>query len=322
RSAADPEAGPGQVRVRVSAAGINFADIMARMGLYPDAPPLPCVVGYEVAGTIDQVGAGVLELSEGDRVMAMTRFDGYSDTVVIPAEQAIAIPDGLSDEDAAAVPVQYLTAYLMLIRLGNLQPGERVLIHSAGGGVGLAATQLARWRGAEIFGTASAGKHERLREVGVTHCIDYRNQDFQREVERITGGRGVHLVIDAVGGKSFKKSYQSLAKLGRLFCFGISTMAPGEKRSLLAAAKGFVEMPRWGALGLMQDNRGVFGCNLGDLWDEVEIMTGMLRSIAGLIEGGVLSPTVDATFPFSRAGQAHHYIQDRKNFGKVLLIPD
>ncbi len=321
REAPDPEPAAGEVRVAVKASGINFADIMARMGLYPDAPKLPTVVGYEVSGVVDKLGKGVTEVAEGDRVMAMIRFGGYSSSIVAPAVQVIKIDDELSFESAAAIPVQYLTAWMMLIYLGNLHKGERVLIHSAGGGVGLAAIQMAKWRGAEIFGTASPGKHERLREVGVHHCIDYRSQDFAVEVARITKGEGVHLVIDAVGGKSFKKSYESLATLGRLFVFGASSFAPGKSRSIVAALRGLMSMPKFKPIPMMDQNRGVFGVNMGHMWHLGEQLANMLREINDQVNAGVFSPTVDCSFPFEEAAAAHQYIQDRKNFGKVLLIP-
>ncbi|MCA9587021.1 MAG: alcohol dehydrogenase catalytic domain-containing protein, partial [Myxococcales bacterium] len=144
REAPDPEAAPGEVRVRVKAAGINFADLMARVGLYPDAPKIPCVVGYEVSGVIDQVGEGVSTFAEGDRVFAMPKFGGYTDTLVISAKQTFRMPDAMSFEAAAALPVAYLTAYNMMIYTGNLRRGARVLVHSAAGGVGLAALELAR----------------------------------------------------------------------------------------------------------------------------------------------------------------------------------
>ena len=184
REAPDPTPGPGEVRVRAVACGVNFADVMARMGLYPDAPPVPCVVGYEVAGTVDAVGAGVKSVKAGDRVLALCRFGGYSDMVVAPEVQVIPIPAKLTFEKAAAIPVNYITAWIMLVKLGNLAKGERVLIHAAAGGVGQAALQLAKWRGAEVFGTASASKHERLKSLGVAHCIDYHSQDFEEEVRR------------------------------------------------------------------------------------------------------------------------------------------
>jgi len=321
RETEDPVAGDGQVRVRVRASGINFADIMARMGLYPDAPVLPAVVGYEASGVVDQIGHKVEGIQVGARVLAMVRFGGYSDTLVVPANQVVPFDDGLSFEGAAAIPVQYLTAWMMLVRLGNLQKGERILIHSAGGGVGLAAIQIARWRGAEIFGTASAGKHDRLKEAGVHHCIDYRNQDFQSEVMRLTNGKGVHLIIDAVGGSSFKKSYASLATMGRLFLFGASSFAPGTSRSVFSALMGMFSMPTFKPVGLMNDNRGVFGVNLGHMWHLSHELMEMLLTIRNHVTEGAFVPTVDRTFPFEEAAAAHRYIQERRNFGKVLLAP-
>ncbi|MBI4512716.1 MAG: zinc-binding dehydrogenase [Gemmatimonadetes bacterium] len=321
REAPDPEPRESEVRIRVAAAGVNFADILARMGLYPDVPKLPAVVGYEVAGTIDKVGAGVGALREGTRVVAVTRFGGYSDTVIVRAGQALPIPHGLSFEKAAAIPVNYLTAWIMLVHLGNVRRGERVLVHAAAGGVGLGAVQICRWRGAEVIGTASATKHERLRRMGVAHCIDYTSEDFERAVKRITDGAGVDIALDAVGGKSFRKSYRCLAPLGRLFVFGFSSAAPGRRRSLWAVLKGFVQMPRFSPIALMQNNRGVIGVNVGHLWGRAEVLRSVLEEILGLVAGGTFDPVVDRAFQLDRAAEAHAYIQARRNFGKVLLVP-
>jgi len=322
REAPDPEPKAGEVRVRVAAAGINFADVLARMGLYPDAPKLPTVVGYEVAGTVDRVGAGVEGIREGDRVGSITRFGGYSDRVCVAATQAYALPEWLSFEKAAAIPVNYLTAWIMLVWLGCVREGDRVLVHAAAGGVGQAALQICRWKGAEVIGTASASKHARLRELGVAHCIDYRTQDFLAEVKRITGGRGVDIALDAVGGGSFRKSYRALAPLGRLYVFGASALAPGKKMNVVAAARGLWEMPVFRPIPMMNANKGVHGVNLGHLWDQPERLGQMMASIVALVAGRTFDPVVDRTFPFSQAGDAHAYIQDHKNFGKVLLTPD
>ncbi len=321
REAPDPTPGPGQVRIRVAAAGVNFADVMARIGLYPDAPPLPCVVGYEVSGTVDALGGGVAAPPVGARVLALCRFGGYSDVVVVPAAQVAPVPEGLSLEAAAAIPVNYLTAFIMLVRLGNLQEGETVLVHAAAGGVGQAALQLATWRGAKVIGTASASKHERLRALGVAHCIDYHSQDFEAECKRLTSGRGVDLVIDAVGGASFRKSYRCLAPLGRLFLFGASSMATGERRSIVAALRGLLSMPSFRAIPLMNANKGVFGVNMGHLWDEAGKLRAMLLQILALCESGHVTPVVDRVLPFHEAGDAHAYLQAHRNFGKVLLTP-
>lgn len=321
REAADPTPSEGEVRVRVAASGVNFADIMARMGLYPDAPPLPCVVGYEVAGTVDAVGPGVTDVKAGDRVLCITRFGGYTDTLLAPAAQVAQLPDGLGFEAAAAIPVNYLTAWLMLVRLGNVQRGERVLVHAAAGGVGQAAVQICNWKGASVIGTASPGKHARLREAGVAHCIDYTTQDFEAEVMRLTDGEGVGVALDAVGGASFGKSYRCLGSLGRLYCFGVSSFAPGKSRSLLAALKGLLSTRRYGPIGMMNENRGVHGVNLGHLWHIAPELRAMLGEIVDLVGDGTFAPVVDATFSFEKAADAHRYIQDRKNFGKVILTP-
>ena len=226
REAPDPSPGDGDIRIRVRAAGINFADILARLGLYPDAPKPPMVVGYEVAGKVDAVGRDRRRLRDGDRVVALTRFGGYADTVVVPPTQAFHFPDELSDSEAAAVPVNYLTASLALYRMAALAPGETVLVHNAGGGVGIAATQLARLRRATVIGTASAFKHDALRSFGVDHAIDYRHANVAEEVKRITRGRGVDVILDPIGGRSFTDSYRMLAPLGRLVIFGLSAAAP------------------------------------------------------------------------------------------------
>ena len=297
---------------------MNFADIMARMGLYPDAPALPCVVGYEVSGTVAGVGDGVTELEEGDRVLAMTRFGGYADRAVVPVAQAQKIPEALSFVDAAAIPVNYLTAWLMLVKLGGVEAGEKVLVHAAAGGVGQAAVQICKWRGATVVGTASKGKHARLKELGVEHVIDYRNEDFETAVRDSVGT--VDIVLDAIGGESLAKSYRVLAPLGRLFSFGASSFAPGQTRSILKALTGIIRMPKFSPVKLMDDNRGVFGVNLGHLWDEDRLVP-MLAAITERVDAGDFAPVVDKTFPFDEAADAHTYIQERKNFGKVILTP-
>jgi len=320
RESPDPTAGPGQVRIRVRAAGLNFAEIMARIGLYPDAPKAPTVLGYEVSGVVDQVGAGA-DFVVGARVIALTRFGGHSDTVVVPATQVALIPDSLTFEKAAAIPVNYATAWLMLIHQGNLKAGETVLVHAAAGGVGQAALQICKWKGATVIGTASPSKHARLRELGVAHCIDYTSLDFEPEVMRITNGKGVDIVLDAVGGKSFAKSYRVLGSLGRLFMFGGSGFVPGAGLNIFAILKAFFGMPKFKPFQMMDVNKGVFGINLGHLWDKTTELQSMLREILAKVEDGTFDPVVDQVFPFSEAAKAHERIKGRHNFGKVILVP-
>jgi NADPH:quinone reductase-like Zn-dependent oxidoreductase len=319
REAPDPTPGDGDIRIRVRAAGINFADVLARLGLYPDAPKPPMVVGYEVAGKVDAVGRTVVGFAAGDRVLALTRFGGYADTVVVPASQAFHFPDELSDSEAAAVPVNYLTAALALYRMAALSPGETVLVHNAGGGVGVAATQLARLRRAVVIGTASAFKHEALRRFGVDHTIDYRHANVAEEVSRITRGRGVDVILDPIGGRSFTDSYRMLAPLGRLVIFGLSAAAPGERRSAWRAFHAWYSTPRFNPMSLINRNRGVFGLHIGHLWDEHRQLAPLMEMLISELHAGRLTPVVARTFPLARAADAHRFIQSRANIGKVVL---
>jgi synaptic vesicle membrane protein VAT-1 len=319
REAPDPIPGPHEIRIAVAAAGVNFADVLARVGLYPDAPKPPVTVGYEVSGVINAVGADVRSVGIGTRVVALTRFGGYADRVVVPAVFAFPIPDDLDHVTAAAIPVNYLTALLALYRMANLSAGDTVLVHGAGGGVGIAATQLARLRGATVIGTASAVKHDAIRALGVHHAIDYRRGDVATEVQRLTNGRGVDIVLDPIGGRSFKDSYRLLAPLGRMVIYGVSSIAPGDRRNWWQAAKTLVQMPRFNPLSLMNRNRGVFGLNLGHLWDEQRQLADAMTLLLQEVAAGHLRPVVAQTFPLERAADAHRFMHSRSNIGKVVL---
>jgi len=316
RDGPDPMPRAGEALVRVRAAGVNFADVSARLGFYPDAPPFPCVVGYEVAGVVEQA-PGVDGLAAGQRVVALTRFGGYAEAVAVPAAQVFPLPDALTFEQGAAIPVNYLTAVLMLRHFGNVRAGERVLVHAAAGGVGMAAIQLCRLAGAEVIGTASASKHATLREAGVAHTIDYRSEDFEVAVRRITGGRGVDVVLDATG--AFRKSYRCLAPLGRLVCFGFSAAASGMTPNRLAAIPKLLAIPWFHPVQLMNANKAVIGVNLGHLWDHIELLRREMLALLADADGGRISPVVGKTFPLTDAAGAHRYVQERRNVGKVLL---
>jgi NADPH:quinone reductase-like Zn-dependent oxidoreductase len=321
-----PAPAAGEVRTAVKAAGINFADTMARTGMYPDAPPVPSVVGYEVAGDVESVGDGVEELKPGDRVMAGTKFGGYAELVTVPSGQALALPGHLTFEQGAAVPVNYGTAYAALMIMGGLRKGDRVLIHAAAGGVGIAATQIAASVGAEIFGTASPSKHEAIAAQGVAHPIDYRNADFETEVRRLTGGEGVDVIMDAIGPSSFRKDYRLLRPGGRLVMYGASEIQQGEKRDLVAGLRALASMPTttlpwWKSIGIMNENKGVFGLNMLHWWNQEGSLDRMMEPLAEGLENGTLTPVVAESFPFDRAADAHRYIGERRNVGKVVLVP-
>lgn len=322
----DPVAGPGQVRIEVRAAGINFADTLARVGLYPEAPKPPCVLGYEVAGVVASVGEGVTGFGPGDRVMAGTRFGGQASMVSADARQVLPLPERLSFEQGAAFPVNYATAYAALVVMGGLREGDRVLIHAAAGGVGISATQIAKQVGAEIFGTASASKHDAIRSQGVEHAIDYRNEDFEQQVRRITGGEGLDLVIDALGPTSFRKDYRLLRPGGRLVMYGLSEASTETGRSIPRALSALARMPMatmpwWKSLSVMSENKGVFGLNMLGWWDTEGSINRVVDPMLADLESGALDPVVAEAFPFERAGEAHTFIAERRNIGKVVLVP-
>ncbi len=315
REQPDPSIGPGEVRIAVAACGVNFADVMARIGVYPDAPDTPCVVGYEVAGTILELGEGVEDFSHGQRVMAGTQFGGYASQVVVSARDVTPLPDELTFEQGAAIPVNYATAWAGLVGYGNLQPGERVLVHSAGGGVGIAATQIAKRHGAEVYGTASPGKHARILELGVDHALDYTHDGWE------TGLPKFDLVLDAIGGKSFRRSYGLMRPGGRLVAFGASAVLSGEKRNVVSALRTVLRMPRFNMIKQMSESKAVIGLNMLSLWKDRETLEPWMAPLRELLADGTVKPVVAGDFSFERAGEAHTMLSERRNVGKVVLVP-
>ncbi len=313
---ADPVPGPGQVRIEVRAAGVNFADTLARVGLYPDAPKPPCVVGYEVAGVIAAVGAGVDDGRVGERVMAGTGFGGYAEQVVVPADDALALPERLSFEEGAAVPVVYATAWMALYGFGSLREGERVLVHSAAGGVGIAVLQLAKRGGAEVHGTASPGKHARLRELGIDRAIDYRADRWWRDLP------SYDLVVDGIGGSSFKRSYALLRPGGRLVAMGVASLQHGEKREILRTVPQALRMIRgFSLLDQLTESKAVIGLNMKRLRDDRGTLGPWLEPLNAFMKDGTIAPLVHAAIPFERAAEAHRILAARENVGKVVLVP-
>ncbi len=229
----------------------------------------------------------------------------------------------MSAEQGASIPVNYLTAWQLIVVMGGLKAGETVLVHSAGGGVGIAATQIAKHIGAMVIGTASAGTHEELRALGVDWLIDYRTEDFEQRAREITAGRGVELILDAVGGDSLKKGYRLLAPTGRLGVFGASSAATKKAAGYLGMVSMLANTPwvQFNPLSLMNANKGVFGVNLGHMWGEFDRMRPWIDQLMGLWDNGVIKPKIARVFSFNEAPAAHHFIQDRKNTGKVLLTP-
>lgn len=317
----DPQPEAGEVRVAVKAAGVNFADLMARAGLYRHAPPPPSVVGYEFAGDVESVGEGVTEYEVGQRVLGGRRFGAYAELAVATENALVPLPDDWSYEEGAAFPIHYATAYGGLVRYGSLQPGEKVLLHAAAGGVGIAATQLAKIVGAgEIYGTASASKHRAIEGFGVDHAIDYRSKDFRKEVRRIAGDDSpLDVVMDAIGGASFRKSYSLLAAGGRLVCFGASSVVSGEKRSLKALARTLATTPVFHPMPMMESARSVIGLSMLTIWDAKGSLDEYIAPLREWMADGRIRPVVSEAFPLERGGDAHRFMGERRNVGKVVL---
>lgn len=314
-----PEPMAGEVQIAVKASGINFADLMARMGLYPEAPKPPSVVGYEVAGVVSAVGLGVTRLKVGDRVLAPTTFGGYADTVVVRQMNAVPLPDGLGFAEAAAIPVNYMTAYHCLHHVGSLKAGENVFIQSAAGGVGLAAIDLVLAAGARPIGLASESKHDFLRERG---CVDLvgRNENLFEGIKHLTDKKGIDIFLDSEGGPGLQTSYNMLRAGGRLVTFGASSLVTDSRRDLVGTLLKLLITPRFKPMDLMKENRAVAGVNMKTLAEHApDVVASHLKTLMGMYAEGKLRPYVDRAFPPEEAGAAHQYIHDRKSKGKVVI---
>lgn len=310
-----PSPSTGQVRIEVHRAGINFADLMMRQGLYGAAPDFPFTPGYEISGIVLELGADVTEISVGDRVLAMTGFGGYAEQVVVDQERVWTLPENVSFDAAAAMPVTYITAHHMLVYLGNFKPGDTILVHHAAGGVGTATAQLAKALNAgAVYGTASANKSDFVEANGMIHIP--RGEDFVKRVKEEVGG--VHHALDPVGGRHVMDSYRALRNGGRLYVFGASSAVKGTKRSLWAALKMWKNTPKFDPIRMMNSNKSVFGVHMG-MWKDENVMREQMEGLAVMLENGFIDPVIDSVYRFEDAAQAQQHIHDRGNKGKVLL---
>src|ERR1039458_5105389 len=320
----DPQPKAGELLIRVKAIGINFADLLQRMGIYPGTPKPPFIPGLEIAGVVEKVVEGSRppegeQFKPGDAVTALTNFNAYAEWVVAPARQVHRLPAGMKFDYGAAIPVNYLTAYHSMFTMGNLQPGDRILIHGAAGGVGIAAVQLARARGLVTFGTAGPAKQEYLRKMGVDHAIDYEKSDFV-DVVRKFAPDGIEMVMDPIGGKSFSRSYKCLGPGGRLVVYGFSAAAgPGGKRSVLRGVMALLQTPRFRPFKLMGESVCLIGGNLWRMQSRTALMRSELDEIFQMYSAGKIKPVISKTFPLDQGAAAHQYVHDRKNIGKVIL---
>ena len=314
----EPQASEGEVVVRIHRAGINFADLMMRQGLYGSNPDFPFTPGYEASGVIISLGKGVKGLELGDRVLAMTGFGGYSEKVSIPSSRVFKLPDSVTFDQAAAIPVTYGTAYHMLFHLGRISPGDSVLIHHAAGGVGTAVAQLCKVAGASVvIGTASAPKKEFVESIGVKF-VDRETEDFVKICKDMTGGKGVHHAIDPVGGKNLMRSYKATRRGGKVYFFGASSAVKGDKRSIISAFRMWLNTPKFNPIKMMSSNKAIFGVHMG-LLDDNSIFEGHLSALSKMLEDNEIDPIIDSIWRFERVSEAQMHMHDRKNRGKILL---
>lgn len=302
----DPAVGPRHVLVRVKAAGINRGDLFRREGTYGGpTPPFPFVPGWEVAGVIEAVGAEVKDRSPGQRVAATLAQGGYAELVAVNRAGTVPIPDRLSFDEAASIPMVFLTSWYALAKVARLEPGEVALIQSGGSGVGMAGIQIAKLCGAKVFTTAGTDeKVAKAKALGADEAVNYQRQDFLPEVMRFSGNAGVNVVLESVGGQVMTKSIQALAPLARLVTVGNSSRS-ADKPDLAGLAAKNASFNQFSLARQM---------GFGGVIPE-------LSKILDLCAGGKMKSVVDHSFPLREAAQAHRYLAERKNFGKVILRP-
>jgi synaptic vesicle membrane protein VAT-1 len=317
-----PTPQPGQLRVRVHAAGLNFAEILIRQGLYPAAPELPAILGFEAAGVVDAISTAVSPERLGKRVVVRASYGAHAGYVCVPDSSVYELPPSLSFEEAVCLPVSYVTAYHALFRVGQLRQGDRVLVHAAGGGVGIAAVQLAaQVEGVTVFGTSSAFKHSVLRENGCTWLIDYHSKDYESEVMRITSGVGVNVVLDSLGGSDTAKSYRLLSPEGRLVCFGFTNLVNGERRDARHVVRQAKESPAFTVKALISDNKSVAGFNLFTLAERgYQFRAEAIQILMRLYLDGKIRPQVPKRLKLEEAASGYELMQRGGSIGKIVLL--
>lgn len=313
-----PQPGRGQVRLRVVATGVAFADVLMREGLYPGMPPYPFAPGYDVVGEIDAVGPDAADLSVGQRVAALTVIGGYARYIVVPAQDCVPVPEGVDSASAVALVLNYLTAYQMLHRVAAVTAGSRILVHGAAGGVGSALVELAALSGCAIYGTASKAKHELLTRLGAVP-IDYRSEDFVARIRELTG-TGVDAVFDPIGGKNWRRSFATLRPAGVMVCYGASANTSGGRRNFWNILRFLIDMPRYTPLSLLGKSLGVCGFNV-TLWKQSrpELYRADLTTLLRMLADGRIVPVIAARLPLEKAAEAHAMLNSASVSGKIVL---
>ncbi len=313
----------GEVRIRTKAIGLNFADVMGRLGVYPGIPDPPFIPGIELSGVIDAVGQSVTSVKEGDRVFGFSPQGACAEQVCVSSDFVRPIPVMMSFEEGAAFGVTSFSAFHGLRTLANIQRGEKLLLHAAAGGVGTAALQLCREWGVEVFATASTKeKLEVAKNLGASHLVNYTSEDFVEAVRTKTHGYGIDVVMDSVGGRIFKRGWNLLAPMGRYVLYGFASVTGPRTLNKLKALRELISVPLIHPPSLVSRNRSLMGFNLYFLSHKTEYFRNMAEELFELYRKGALKPVMGATFPFERIAEAHAFLQSRRSIGKVVLVID
>ncbi|MEX2189208.1 MAG: zinc-binding dehydrogenase [Bacteroidota bacterium] len=309
-----------ELRVGTRFIGVNFAEVFARLGIYPGIPDPPFVPGIEFSGIVKEAGLGVRAFKPGDRVMGFSRQGAYAESVCVHEDHVMKIPRRMSLQEAAAFPVAFLSAYHGLVTLAHARRGEKLLLHAAAGGVGLAAIQIAKHLGLEIF--ATAGSSEKLlvaERKGADHVLNYRNEDFSIPIKRATDGYGVDIVLDSVGGSIFRKSWKLLAPMGRYVLYGFASVAGKGGLNRLKMIKEAVQVPLIFPPSIVSRNVSLIGFNLYFLSHKVQYLKGATKQLLNWYEKKIIAPHVGTMFPFAEIPRAHEFLQSRQSIGKVIV---
>ena len=314
-----PSVKKDQVKIKVEAFGLNYADVMARLGLYDAAPKMPCVLGYEVVGRIEEVGEGADQSWIGKRVVAFTRFGGYAEYAVT-SKDAIADIGDMDAGEACAIAVQYATAYYMACDAVHLHKGDKVMIHAGAGGVGTALIQLCKLKGCEIF--ANAGSDEKLaymKEQGADHVINYRKEAYDQVILKTAGEKSLMATFNPIAGSTFKKDMKLLASGGKLMLFGGSERS-GKKWGALSSLNFVRKMGIVIPIGLVMSSKSVIGVNMLNIGDEQpHILKRCMDEVVGMVKDGQLKPTVGARFNINEVAKAHALLESRNSVGKIVV---
>ncbi|HTQ66963.1 MAG TPA: zinc-binding dehydrogenase [Puia sp.] len=314
-----PKPGAGEILIRVEGFGLNFADVLARRGLYPDAPPMPCVLGYDVVGVVTETSDDATNFKPGDRVTSMTHFGGYAEYAVAPSLLSAKIPDSMPAGEATALTVQYCTAYYAAAETVNLYPGDKVLIHAAAGGVGTALLQYCKYKGCEIFATAgSQAKLDMLQAAGADHVINYTTEDFSKRILEITGKKGVQVIFDSVGGITTKKGFRLLTPGGNLIIYGAASFSG---TNIFGKIKNLIGFGFYHPLKIMGSSKTITGINMLKIaLNKPAAFKRCLDNVVKLYEEGVFKPVAGGLFPASEIGKAHDLLESRRTTGKITVF--